>query len=99
MNWAAVVNGINPVFVDLDSRRWLSFLITNNVEGDMEIKNKNRELKGWEIFVVAIIFFLVSYMVGSESVLGTILFIVANVFILFAIVTGIRNLIKKSRKN
>jgi hypothetical protein len=61
-------------------------------------EKRNKDLKGWRLLIVAVLFYLTGMLVGgSESIVGSLLQITSYLFVLFSIVTGIRNLIRKSK--
>lgn len=62
----------------------------------MEKKKLNKELKGWQIFIVAIIFFTTG--IALDNLVGSFMVLGGNIFMLIAIVTGVTNLIKKRKQ-
>jgi len=62
----------------------------------MEKKKFNKELKGWQIFVVAIILFIIG--IALNNLIGSFMIVTGNILMLFAIATGITNIIKKRKQ-
>lgn len=63
----------------------------------MEKKKLNKELKGWQIFVVAIILFIIG--IALNNLIGSFMIITSNILVLFAIATGISNINKKRKQS
>lgn len=65
-------------------------------ERDVSNKSKNH-LKGWQLLIVAAVFYILGLTLGGA--IGDYLQIAGQLFIVFAIVTGIINLVRKDKES
>jgi len=56
----------------------------------------NRDLKGWHVLVIAIVFIVMGKVTG-ENIIGDLLSLTGYFFVLLAIVVSVSNNIKRSR--